>query len=91
MVTRITLLGLLLGASVLLAGTTYAEETKALTMCPGYRTALQDARGALSRGERTEAVAALQRAKAALQRCNREESRRASLIAAVSTGSALAS
>ena len=90
MLTRTTVMGLFLAASVALAGPTHAEETNALSMCPGYRTALQDARAALSRGQRAEAVAALQRAKAALQRCNREEAQRASLLAAAPTRKAVA-
>ncbi len=48
--------------------------------CPGYRAALQEARTALDRGARTEAVAALERAKAALAICRRREANRHSVV-----------
>ena len=76
------LVAALVGSSLLFARTGSADEANGLGMCPGYRVALQTARGALDRGARAEAVAALQRAKAALETCRRQEARRGSLLAA---------
>ena len=75
-----TLVAIVFAAVSLHPRTAHADGTSALTMCPGYRAAVEEARGALSRGERSEAVAALERAKAALQRCTREEAQRTSLL-----------
>lgn len=70
----------LVGSSLLGPHHASAADTNALETCPGYRTALADARGALSRGERSAAVAALKRAKAALEKCNREEAHQPNVI-----------
>ena len=80
MLRNIALATLVLGSLYLHPRSSQAEAATALTECPGYRAAVEQARGALSRGDRTEAVAALERAKAALQRCNREEAQRTSLL-----------
>lgn len=81
MLARMTMLGLLLGAILFPPQTAHGTEPEALTTCPGYRAALDDARGALTRGARAEAVLALERAKAALERCNRSDAGRSTLHA----------
>lgn len=79
---RTTLLvAALMGSSLVLAGNAPAGEATGFGMCPGYRVALETARGALENGKRTEAVEALQRAKAALENCRRQEARRGTLLA----------
>jgi hypothetical protein len=83
---RTTLLvAVLVGSSLVVARNASADEANGLGMCPGYRVALQTARGALDSGKRAEAVAALRRAKAALENCRRQEARRRSLLAAAAT------
>jgi len=74
MPTRTTLLAALVGALLLPPQTAHGATSDALTACPGYRAALDQARGALTRGARAEAVEALERAKVALERCNQHES-----------------
>jgi hypothetical protein len=69
--------------ATLAAGRTASAEEKGMAVCPGYRTALAVARGALVRGERDAAVAALARAKLALEHCRHEEARKGSLLAAM--------
>lgn len=75
--------------AILLTGcglvTTAAAEPVGFGMCPGYRGALLAARSALERGDRQRAVVDLQRAKAALTNCRREEARRTSLLASSAT------
>jgi len=73
MLRRSLLLGFVAGAVCLASAGAYADDASGLASCPGYRAALLDARGALTRGDRSEALAALERAKAALVKCNREE------------------
>ena len=80
MLRNVALVVLVLASVCLYPRVAQADAATALTRCPGYRAAVEQARGALSRGDRTEAVAALERAKAALQRCNREEAQRTSLL-----------
>ena len=83
MLTRAMLLGLLLGSGIVSAAMSPADETNLLMRCPGYRTALEEARGALDRGARAEAVVALKKAKVALERCSREEAGRTNHVASV--------
>ena len=56
--------------------------------CPAYGAALRAARDALARGDRAQALADLQRAKAALQACGRDEARKPSVVAALSRSAA---
>ena len=84
MALRTTLMVIVLvGASFVGEQNARANQATGLEMCPGYRQALQVAQGALVRGERDAAVSALQRAKAALENCRREEARKTSLLAAI--------
>ena len=62
------------------------EPARAADVCPAYGTALRAARDALARGDRTQALADLQRAKAALQACGRDEARKPSVVAALTVG-----
>lgn len=91
MLIRALLLGLLLGSGIFSAAVPRAEETNILMRCPGYRTALEEARGALGRGARGDAIAALKKAKVALEQCNREEAGRTNHLANFQVETALES
>ncbi len=83
MLLRFTLLvAVLAGCSLLSAGVSRADDLSPARMCPGYKTALEKARGAVAQGKRAEAVAALRRAKEALRRCRREEVSKTNILAA---------
>jgi hypothetical protein len=60
-----------------------AERATPSDLCPRYGVALQQAQAALARGDRPQAIAELQRAKAALRDCGREEARKPNLLAAL--------
>ena len=80
---RIALLvAVLAGCSLMPVAVSWGDDADPATMCPGYRTALGEARGALSHGKRAEAIAALQKAKDALGRCRHEEIRKTNPLAA---------
>lgn len=81
-VRTILLATVLAGVGLLSPATSSADEVTAIERCPGYGAAVGVARGALAQGKNAEAVEALRRAKAALERCHREETRRTSLLAA---------
>ena len=65
----------------ILATPARGEPARPSDRCPAYGVALHDARAALARGNRAQALADLQRAKAALQACDREEARKPSVVA----------
>jgi hypothetical protein len=62
-------------------GIAHGDEVRS---CPGYRTALLEAKAALARGDRAHAISELQRAKAALREC-RGEAKAPSVVAAAAT------
>lgn len=74
MLARVTVLAAFFAAILSVPQTVHGAAADALVSCPGYRAALEAARGALVRGARAEAVLALERAKTALQHCNPPES-----------------
>ncbi len=79
-----SLLMLALTGAVILFPPVASKASGATTdACRGYRAAMLVAREALAHGERQAAIAALRKAKAALEACHREEARMASPLAAV--------
>ena len=81
MLTRAAALIAFLGAILSLPQTVHGANRNLATSCPGYRAALEAARGALVRGARTEAVLALERAKAALADCTHHDPARTTRVA----------
>lgn len=79
--TRVTALIVFFGAVLSAPQTVHGADAYPGSSCPGYRAALQAARGALVRGARTEAVLALERAKAALADCQQRDTGRATRVA----------
>lgn len=86
--TTTRLLALTALAVALLATPARGERVRPADACPAYGVALREARDALARGDRAQALADLQRAKAALQACGRDEARKPSVVAALTVGTA---
>jgi hypothetical protein len=67
----------------LFATAAHGMDARPADACPAYGAALREARSALARGDRARALADLQRAKAALRACGRDEARKPTVVAAL--------